>query len=171
LFGGYGYDSAGTQGFLNDLWRYSPGTGQWTWVSGNATANVVGVYGTQGTAAAGNAPGARAQPVSWIDAAGNLWLFGGEGFDSTGAPDSYLNDLWKYSPASGQWTWVSGAATVNASGVYGTQGTAGIGTLPGARFGAVSWTDSSGHHWLFGGEGLDSAGTANDLNDLWRYTP
>ena len=30
-----------------------------TWVSGSNTADAVGVYGTQGVAAAGNAPGAR----------------------------------------------------------------------------------------------------------------
>jgi N-acetylneuraminic acid mutarotase len=35
--------------------------------------------------------------VSWIDPAGNLWLFGGAGNDSM-KPQSYLNDLWKYGP-------------------------------------------------------------------------
>jgi len=35
--------------------------------------------------------------VSWSDASGNLWLFGGEGFDSTGT-EGTLNDLWEYQP-------------------------------------------------------------------------
>lgn len=35
--------------------------------------------------------------MSWIDRAGNLWLFGGYGYPSTGA-SNYLNDLWKYEP-------------------------------------------------------------------------
>ena len=33
----------------------------------------------------------------WIDAAGNLWLFGGQGLCSSGTV-GYLNDLWKYEP-------------------------------------------------------------------------
>jgi len=60
----------------------------WTWVSGSNTipANGVisGVYGTQGIPAPANVPGARYGAVSWADKNGNLWLFGGDGFDSTG---------------------------------------------------------------------------------------
>jgi hypothetical protein len=74
---GYGYDATGAVGNLNDLWRFSPSTGLWTWVSGGNTDNASGVYGTQGTAAAGNVPGARYAATSWIDSSGNLWLFGG----------------------------------------------------------------------------------------------
>jgi N-acetylneuraminic acid mutarotase len=37
---------------------------------------------------------------SWIDASGNLWLFGGNGYDSTGN-FGYLNDLWQYDPGTG----------------------------------------------------------------------
>jgi hypothetical protein len=57
----------------------------------------LGVYGSQGTAAAGNVPGARYPAVSWTDASGNLWLFGGWGYDSAGT-SGYLNDLWMYKP-------------------------------------------------------------------------
>jgi hypothetical protein len=32
---------------------------------------------------------------SWIDSSGNLWLFGGYGYDSTGAL-GYLNDMWHW---------------------------------------------------------------------------
>jgi len=35
--------------------------------------------------------------------------------------------------------------TVNASGVYGTQGTASASNVPGARYSASSWIDSSGN--------------------------
>jgi N-acetylneuraminic acid mutarotase len=170
LFGGIGYDSAGTFGDLNDLWRYSPATGQWTWVSGANTVNAPSVYGTQGVAAAANVPGARTYSVSWIDSAGELWLFGGAEPHPAGALGE-LNDLWRYSPATGQWTWVSGANTVNALGVYGTQGMAAAANVPGARDSSLSWIDSAGNLWLFGGGGYDSAGTADDLNDLWRYSP
>ena len=53
---------------------------QWTWVGGDSTTNINGVYGTQGTAAAANKPGARSQGVTWSDASGNLWLMGGNGY-------------------------------------------------------------------------------------------
>jgi len=170
LFGGYGYDSTGALGRLNDLWRYSPGTGLWSWVGGGNADNAVGVYGTQGTAAASNVPGAREAANSWVDSSGNLWLFGGYGYDSA-ATLGYLNDLWLYSPSSGQWSWVAGEDVANGSGVYGTQATASAGSVPGARQAANSWLDSSGNLWLFGGYGYDSAGSLGALNDLWQYTP
>jgi N-acetylneuraminic acid mutarotase len=170
LFGGVGYDSTGAVGNLNDLWRYSPSTGQWAWVSGGDADNASGVYGTLGTAAAGNVPGARYAASSWIDSSGNLWLFGGNGYDSAGGVGN-LNDLWRYSPSTGKWTWVSGGKGDNATGVYGTQGTAAASNQPGARYSISSWIDSSGNLWLFGGNGYDSTGTLGKLNDLWEYSP
>jgi N-acetylneuraminic acid mutarotase len=170
LFGGFGYDSTGALGALNDLWQYSPSTGLWTWVSGGSAANATGVYGTQSTAAATNLPGARYSASSWIDSSGNLWLFGGYGHDSTGAAGD-LSDLWVFSPSTGLWTWVSGGSAVNATGVYGTQSTAAATNLPGARYSASSWIDSSGNLWLFGGYGYDSAGGLGTLNDLWQFSP
>jgi len=170
LFGGVGYDATGATGYLNDLWQYSPSTGLWTWVSGGNADNGSGVYGTLGTAAAGNVPGARYSASSWTDSSGNLWLFGGVGYDATGVVGN-LNDLWRFSPSTGLWTWVSGGNAHDASGVYGTQGSAAAGNVPGARYAAGSWTDSSGNLWLFGGDGYDSSGAAGNLNDLWRYHP
>ncbi|MFX0092450.1 MAG: Kelch repeat-containing protein [Candidatus Hodarchaeota archaeon] len=94
LFGGYGNDTS-TFGRLNDLWRYDVSTGYWTWISGSNTANQVGTYGAQGTPAASNVPGARQQSISWIDASGDLWLFGGGGYSASPGAGA-LNDLWWY---------------------------------------------------------------------------
>ena len=187
LFGGLGVDSTGTQGFLNDLWRYTPGangqTGEWTWMGGSsivpqAYGGPPGVYGTLGTPASANIPGGRFSAASWTDTSGNLWLFGGDGFDSAGV-GGYLNDLWKYTPSptgdTGEWTWISGSNTVGRSGgqvgVYGTLGTAASTNDPGGRFGAVSWIDASGNLWFFGGDGYDSTGAQGYLNDLWEFQP
>ena len=170
LFGGQGYDSAGTNGSLNDLWEFTPSSGLWTWVSGVQIANGLGQYGTMGTAAAGNIPGARQAPAGWVDASGNFWLFGGLGLDSVAA-NGYLDDLWMYSPGSGQWTWVKGSSTANTYGVYGTLGSGGSGDIPGGRFGSRGWIDSSNALWLFGGQGYDAGGSVSYLNDLWKYTP
>jgi N-acetylneuraminic acid mutarotase len=165
LFGGNGF-SGGS--FFNDLWRYDPSTGLWTWMSGSNTPGAAGVYGTQGLAAAGNGPGEREYAVSWTDSSDNLWLFGG---NTAGAASglTVLNDLWRYSPSTGLWTWMSGSNLPGAAGVYGTQQLAAAGNSPGARFYAVSWADRSGNLWLFGGEGNDSTNSNGGLNDLWRY--
>ena len=179
LFGGYGYGSSVSgAGVLNDLWEYSPGNavsaGQWTWMGGSNVVSQPGTYGTQGTAASGNLPGARYGAAGWTDAAGNFWLFGGNGCASsattscTSADSGSLNDLWKYS--AGEWTWMSGSNVASQEGIYGTQGTAAAGNVPGARNGAVSWTDASGNFWLWGGVGYDSAGASGNLNDLWEYS-
>src|ERR1700722_2254555 len=164
LFGGIQAPTATSDIFLNDLWKYS--AGQWTWMSGSSAPNQAGIYGTLGVAAAGNVPGARCQAVGWTDSAGNLWLFGGLGLDSTGSSQN-LNDLWKYS--GGEWTWMSGANVIDQAGVYGTLGTAAAGNVPGARYEAVGWTDASGNLWLFGG-GAGPDSQFNPLNDLWRYS-
>jgi N-acetylneuraminic acid mutarotase len=170
LFGGVGYGSTGATGYLNDLWQYNAGTGLWTWISGGNADNASAVYGTQGTAAAGNVPGARYAASSWTDASGNLWLFGGYGYNATATVGS-LNDLWQYNPGTGLWTWISGGSGENAGGVYGTPLTAAAGNVPGARYSASSWIDSSGNLWLFGGVGFAATGAAGNLNDLWRYSP
>jgi hypothetical protein len=159
LFGGVGDTSTGNTG-LNDLWEFSPTSKAWTWMSGSSTGNAPAVYGTQGIAAPSNTPGARAGAVGWVDSSGNLWLFGG---------DSYT-DLWEFSPTSNMWTWVSGSNTSGAA-IYGAKGVAAPSNTPGARGGAVSWVDSSGNFWLFGGGAVNSGGQPTDLNDLWEFNP
>jgi hypothetical protein len=55
----------------------------------------LGSYGTQGVVNWSSTPGARAGATPWIDAHGNLWLFGGGGFATT-TTEGGLNDLWKF---------------------------------------------------------------------------
>jgi hypothetical protein len=117
-------------------------TGQWAWMGGSNTTNSPEVYGTRGMAAASNVPGARFNAVIWVDGEGNLWLFAG-----TNHPE-FFNDLWKFAPSTGLWTWVSGASTPNAVGIYGSLGVASAGNIPGARASAVSWIDGGGNLWL-----------------------
>jgi hypothetical protein len=192
LFGGLGADSADNSGYLNDLWKYTPGTngstGEWTWMSGSNTIGIYGgqpgVYGVRGVPDTANTPGARFSPASWMDASGNLWLFGGQGYDWTGT-SGFLNDLWEFTPGTGsglgQWAWMGGSNVIPPNptygvqsgepGVYGTQGTPAATNTPGARIGAVPWIDTSGNLWLFGGQGYDSAGSQGYLNDSWQYQP
>jgi len=170
LFGGQVLDSTGNGEDFNDLWEYSPANKVWTWVSGSNVANQTGVYGTEGVPSTTNTPGARELAVSWTDTAGNLWLFGGLCLSGSCSVDD-MNDLWEFSPAAKTWTWVSGSTTSNQTGVYGTKGIAESGNVPGGRDSAVSWIDSNGNFWLFGGEGIDSTGYTGYLNDLWEFSP
>jgi Galactose oxidase, central domain len=162
LFGGFGFDSTGTRGYLNDLWKYFGG--QWTWVGGSQLVNQSGSYGTLGRANASNVPGGRYYSSAWLGKDGSFWLYGGAGFDSTGQV-GYMSDLWKYS--GGEWTWVAGPNVWGQNAAYGTQGSAGTGNTPGDRHGEATWTDSSGNLWLFGGL---NPNTGAFLNDIWRFS-
>ncbi|HTV13892.1 MAG TPA: hypothetical protein VME68_04200 [Acidobacteriaceae bacterium] len=187
LYGGSGVDSAGTYGYLNDLWMFNPklGThGEWTWMAGdnvvgNGGNGASGVYGMLNTPDPANMPGARDAGMSWVDASGNVWLFGGYGVDANGA-QGFLNDLWKYTPgsneAAGVWTWMGGSSTASSYGsvqsaVYGSLGVASSANIPGGRFSGVTWVDASGNFYLYGGDGYDSAGVNGYLNDLWKFDP
>jgi len=186
LFGGQGGSGNHVFGSLNDLWEFNPSTSEWTWMAGSdvipsdcpagfGACGQSGVYGTLGTAAAGNSPGGRVLASTWKDKSGNLWLFGGWGYDSAGHI-GYLNDLWAFNIASGLWKWMGGSDTLTTGlsasgvlGVYGTLGKPAAGNVPGGRYETTSWVDASGNFWLFGGSGVDSAGYAGTLNDLWMY--
>ena len=183
LFGGFDLDSTGQPAALNDLWEYSAGV--WTWVSGADTQNQTAVYGTLGTAASGNVPGARWGAAAWTDLSGRLWLFGGQGYDSTG--NGSLADLWEFNPTSKLWTWVKGPNSVDQAGLYGIAANPTVWPyvidFPGSRYGAGYWTltftnqlpagDNGVEFWIFGGQGYDSTGSNPNgyLNDLWRYLP
>lgn len=152
----------------SDLWKFDTATAEWTWVSGTSTS-APAVYGKLGEPAPGNTPGSRQGAFTWVDSGGNLWLFSGGSVNS-------VNDLWAYSPATLEWTWMGGnspAACGNNSCpvTYGMKGTPSTSNLPGARGFGGSWVDTSGNFWLFGGDGIDSAGKSGFLNDLWEYTP
>ncbi|MBZ5660380.1 MAG: hypothetical protein LAO08_08220 [Acidobacteriia bacterium] len=181
LFGGQGVDSAGSTGLLSDLWKYNIASGQWTWVAGPNLINTNGVYGTKGSAT-GGAPGARQAATLWVDVSGNIWLFGGFGFDSagTGSPaggtpqGAILNDLWEFT--GGQWIWISGGNLANQTGVYGTQATSNVSPgaatdFPGSRWGAAGWTDIHSNLWFYGGWGFGSVTTdpTGFLDDIWEY--
>lgn len=109
LYGGWGLDSTATNGngALNDLWVYTPNAtagqaGTWVWVKGSNTGAQNGIYGTLTRPYLTYeiwTPGGRSNATHWIDNQGQLWLFGGEGYDSTSTTgNGYLNDLWRYLP-------------------------------------------------------------------------
>ena len=144
MFGGRRTGASGSE-LLNDLWTFNSATHVWAKVNAADVSN-----------AAGNSalPAPRAAAATWVDASGNLWLFGG-----LGAGDSrpaLLNDLWKFIPATGEW-WRAPNPPAAAP-------------APQPRLGATSWVDAADNLWLFGGTILTPAGEPSDLTDLWRYS-
>ena len=144
----------------NDLWMFDPVTLEWTWMGGstfqNDNGNYVGLCDTNS-----QLPSARYENRSnWTDDCGNLWTFGGVSNNIGG-----LTDLWIYSVSTGKWIWASGSNAGNMFPVYGTQGISNAANMPGGRSGSVTWTDSSGNLWLFGGFDFNF----NTKNDLWRF--
>ena len=206
LFGGGG--EYNTSHYLNDLWEYNPSKHAWAWMGGGQWApvngvdqgfNLFGIY-SPSTGMAGSTywPGSRYFAVGWSDCCGNLWLFGGNGFDGNVPPhlgpnpnpaqgnlddNGKLNDVWKYNTASNQWTWIGGSNTwwfdCTNSGTnscittvnYGPSGT----LIPGGREFAASWTGVKGKFWLYGGVADVNPKSGNigseNLGDMWKYRP
>lgn len=169
VFGGDGYPASGANARLNDLWKYDTSTDNWTWMKGSDALNQWGTYGTILNESISNTPGARQFSVSWADSNGDLWLFGGAGWNSSGS-NGYLNDLWKYDVSTGNWAWMKGSQSIGQQGTSGTIEVENSANNPSARGYAVGWTDSEDNLWLFGGNGYYPAGSGTGkLNDLWKF--
>lgn len=174
LFGGRGVPTTTLQGYLNDLWKFTISTNQWTWVSGSNTGSQNGIYGSQGVGSATNIPGGRYFPASWTDNAGVFYMMGGYGFPVatyTSGSVGYQNDLWKFDPVTLTWTWLNGSSGLSVYSNYGTQNVSSPANIVGGRYSSATWKDDFGNLWLFGGYGLSSAVYAGSLNDLFKYTP
>jgi hypothetical protein len=87
------------------------------------TATTQGIYGALGVPGAGDSPSTRGWPVTWTGKDGNLWVFGGGGYDANNAV-AILNDLWVYGlsgpPATAPPQTVAPPTFSLAAGTYGT---------------------------------------------------
>lgn len=157
-----------------NLWRYNIATAEWTWMKGPGACDCIAPnHGVKGVAAASNEPGARIETsCSWVDAAGDLWFFGGQACSGGCAgPAAYggtYGDVWKYDIGTNNWIWMSGPSAVSQPAVYGTIGIPSTANTPGGRIVFASGKDAQGNFILFGG--VDHTNT-QFRNDLWRYNP
>lgn len=148
---------------FSDLWKYNTITNNWTWVSGSNLSNQAPSYGIKGVPSTLNFPGSRSEIVcTWIDTLNNLWMFGG-----ASANGAAYNDLWKYSIATNEWTWIKGDSAVDAVGHYGIKGVEDSLNNPSARWVYSRWKDDNDNFWIFGGKRYNSG--SYFLNDLWKY--
>ncbi|MBK7762687.1 MAG: gliding motility-associated C-terminal domain-containing protein [Bacteroidetes bacterium] len=135
-------------GPLNDLWKYEPATNMWTWMNGaQITSNINGVFGTQGIPSTNNYPPAYGLTgIGWTDTNNNLWL------------QHQRGDLWRYSIATNEWTWMKGTGGFAQPAVYGIQGVPNMLNTPGGNTESKAcWTDSLNNLWLY------------DDGNVWKY--
>jgi len=168
LFGGALNSSA----YRGDLWKYDPVTNEWTWIKGSNLTNQRSVYGTQGVPSAANMPGSRFASACWWDKQGNFWLYGGTGMGWNPGGNSYkggeLSDLWRYNPATNEWTWMKGDTIVWEPVNRGTLGVAAASNTPGCRTQPIFWQDGTGgSFYLYGG--IDFGAGTREYGDMWRY--
>ncbi len=135
-------------GPLNDLWKYSISTNEWTWMNGaQIITNTAGVLGTQGIPSVNNyPPSGGLSGFGWCDFNNNLWFFHSYG------------DMWKYSIATNEWTWMKGTGVTLQPAVYGVMGVPNISNTPGHHGESkCAWTDASDNLWIY----LDG--------NMWKY--
>src|ERR1051325_3211231 len=87
---------------------FSQNPGEWVWIHGSNTSGSNGSFGTQGVPDPSNEPPALYEACEWTDLNGNFWFYGGvdQSFNTH-------NDLWKYDPATNEWTWMKGNHSIN----------------------------------------------------------
>lgn len=156
------------------FWSYSPGMLEWKKLGGSkGVQKCAGKFGQRGVASKDNYPGCRDGAASWIDEHGNLWMFGGSGYDnfsvSAFAMPGLLSDFWMYNVSSHQWMWMGGLSRNEGRPFFGEKGVADAHNIPGPRENALSFSYNN-EMWLFGGAGHDVRQYDGMLNDLWMYT-
>ena len=151
---------------LDDIWKYDPKLNEWTWMQGDTTVFVNGVYkpvtpilGQRGKENSMNTPGVVTftNGGSWTDKNGSFWLF-----------DAGI--LWRYNRKSNSWSWIDGDTSFNSISSYGAQGIYSANNYLGARSSSLSWTDSKDNFWLYSGVAIEKNIPVN-FSDLWRFTP
>jgi hypothetical protein len=106
VYGGHGYVSTGTLGYLNDVWSFSVSSGNWLWLSGPNTLN---------QAALANRGGARCFHAIASASSNSFYVFGGDGYGTSAVGD--LHDLWLHTIAD-TWSLVGGSISLNLQGDY-----------------------------------------------------
>lgn len=167
VFGGQGFDTTLVFGPLNDYYMYNSAGGDWEFIAGSALANSAG---------SSSMISSRYDPASWTDSAGNIWMFGGLGTDSSGTNNVYLGSAWYLNVGTNKWT-----SAISATGSPASC-TSNCGTPPhcenigvslatsqiGQRAGAAAfWRRQSNYGSIFGGHGYDCNNNFRYLQDSW----
>ena len=165
---------AGTQDNLNDLWEYTISSGEWTWMGGSNLVDVAGVYGTKGTAAPANIPGARYQCRHMDGHVRKFLAFRRRQSEVNGTTVDSFNDLWEFSTVSKEWTWMNGSNASTRMALMACRAQRLRATLQGrGAIYSVGRIRPEISGFLEGLATIRLATTAQvqvDLNDLWEYS-
>ncbi|XP_061165045.1 uncharacterized protein LOC133174017 [Saccostrea echinata] len=171
LFGGI----SETLDQYDDMWEYSLIDLNWRQEKLSSELHRKGIIRPQITYPAG-----RSGATAWVGHNEQLYMFSGN-TQTKNKVDSHHNsgfstDLWNFDCKKNAWVKIMGDPNKCLAGYYGKKGMANKKNIPGCRRGAIHWTDSEGHLWMFGGEGASSdPRTISDevpdviLNDLWYF--
>jgi len=148
-------------GTMNTMWEYDVSTNEWAWMSGSSSPYPTISYGTQGVFSDSNHPDGRVAYCTWVDSYNKFWMFGGSGnFNKA--------DLWEFDPELKQWAWMSGSNVDNYTGNAGAQCDTSLSYVPmSRRENTMSWADSCGNIWMYGGY-YDPVG--GFLSDMWALS-
>ncbi|MBB6369601.1 kelch repeat-containing protein [Chryseobacterium shigense] len=146
----------------NTVWKYNISTNMWSWTGGADQPNTNGVYNSIGQENTLNTPSARFGSCSFKDLQGNIFIYGGY---HSSVPQSYnYNDIWKFNPVNGLWTWMKGSQT-STENIAGGIGVENANNMPGTinynynNPKPNNWTDKNGNFWI-------------QINYyMWKYTP
>lgn len=146
----------------NTVWKYSISTNMWSWIGGTDQPNINGVYNSIGQENTLNLPSARFGACTFKDLQGNIFIYGG--YHNTPSQGYNYNDVWKFNPANGLWTWMKGSqtSTENIASAVGIENNE---NLPGTLYSYYdnpkpnNWTDKNGNFWIH----------VNYY--MWKYTP
>ena len=145
LFGGYGYDAAGNEGYLSDLWALNASSATWRFVGGPRVVN------KPNTA---QWPGARHYAAYAHDRRGlGFYLFSGQGV----AGDALLDDWWRLDLRTMQWR------------LLGNYSTSAPGSSPAPRKWTSFWAAADALVVL-GGEVNVTGDYGQEVNDMWAFS-
>ena len=164
-------------GNVNEMWRYGLDKDEWTFLSGERhLCTRAGSYGELGVASKSNAPGCRRRAAGWVDVRSNLWMFGGDGVDSSQESvtvfqhSKLLSDIWYFNRYTHLWVWKGGDKVGDLKGQFGDKGERSRNYHPGGRSEPVAWGAFS-KFYLLGGIGHDKDGKDGYLDDIWELDP
>ncbi|MCB0736651.1 MAG: gliding motility-associated C-terminal domain-containing protein [Bacteroidetes bacterium] len=168
LYGGLFAINQSNYNSRNDVWQQT--TNGWKWIKGYKTFIKEANYGTKGVSLKSNTPNNRYGNLYWNNSKGQLWMYGGSGFDLQGKT-GYFNDLWFWDGIN--WTWINGDSTAYKAPVYGKKGVGHLNNQPGSRYMSATCIDDEGNLWLYGGSlnylNSDSQKITGTASDLWKW--
>ncbi|KAI3658834.1 hypothetical protein MP638_005840 [Amoeboaphelidium occidentale] len=181
IVAGRGIGLYGSNGYLNDVWKFDLDKNQWGFWGGSREVNqktrnfnlnnqLNWKDNWEDNAGLEMSPGGRFGFMSVVSLDNAyMYLYGGYGLDIYGR-ETYLNELWQYRYDLDSWNLVSGSGTGNTEAVYPSKlNEASFSVYPSARSDFGGWFDHDKDIiYVYGGEGVKGPKSLDVLGDLWR---